>query len=305
MTLASLLIAIYGYNFIHTFTRWMSIIVGILFVMVTVVALKNLPAVIAVNGHGAGGFSWGIFILAVAVTFSYQISYTPIGADYSRYLPEKTSKLQVWRFTYLGMLAVTTWLEILGALTASLGVQTGPMEFFSTLMGAFTIPALLTIILSIFPINAVAMYSGGLAMQSMGIPIKRWLSAVVIGGTAMLLVSFGTGKLADTYSNFLLLLSYWVAPWLGVVLCDFFCRQKNPAMERCSFGWMGILSFLCGVLISIPFMNSVFFVGPLAKNLGGADISYFLSMVVSGMLYLAIVKMKGAASVKVAAHTER
>jgi uncharacterized membrane protein len=103
----------------------------------------------------------------------------------SRYLPENTSKFQVWRFTYLGMLAVTIWLEILGALTASLGTQTGPMEFFSTLMGVFMIPALLTIILSIFPINAVAMYSGGLAMQAMGIPIKRWLSAVVIGGTAM------------------------------------------------------------------------------------------------------------------------
>ncbi|CEO88750.1 purine-cytosine permease family protein [Syntrophaceticus schinkii] len=306
LTLASLLIAIYGYNFIHTFTHWMSIIVGCLFVMVTVVALKNLPAVIAVNGHSAGGFSWGVFILAVAVTFSYQISYTPIGADYSRYLPENTSKFQVWRFTYLGMLAVTIWLEILGALTASLGTQTGPMEFFSTLMGVFMIPALLTIILSIFPINAVAMYSGGLAMQAMGIPIKRWLSAVVIGGTAMLLVSFGYGKLADTYSNFLLLLSYWVAPWLGVVLCDFFYRQLKPELERCSHGWAGILSFICGVVISIPFMNSVLYVGPLAKNMGGADISYFLSMIVSGMIYLGILKMKNAdVSVKVPANAEK
>jgi NCS1 family nucleobase:cation symporter-1 len=191
-------------------------------------------------------------------------------------------------------------------LTASLGTQTGPMEFFSTLMGVFMIPALLTIILSIFPINAVAMYSGGLAMQAMGIPIKRWLSAVVIGGTAMLLVSFGYGKLADTYSNFLLLLSYWVAPWLGVVLCDFFYRQLKPELERCSHGWAGILSFICGVVISIPFMNSVLYVGPLAKNMGGADISYFLSMIVSGMIYLGILKMKNAdVSVKVPAHAEK
>ena len=97
----------------------------------------------------------------------------------------------------------------------------------------------------------------------------------------MLLVSFGYGKLADTYSNFLLLLSYWVAPWLGVVLCDFFYRQRKPKLERCSHGWVGILSFICGVVISIPFMNSVLC---RPSRTWGGDISYFLSMIVSGMI---------------------
>ena len=59
-------------------------------------------------------------------------------------------------------------------------------------------------------------------------------------------------------------------------------------------------------MISIPFMNSVLYVGPLAKNLGGADISYFLSMIVSGMIYLGILKMKNAVvPVKVPAHAEK
>lgn len=107
------------------------------------------------------------------MAFSYQISYCPIGSDYSRYFPESTSRTKIWLNSYLGSVSVCIWLEILGALTATLGMHAGPMDFFAALMGAFTIPALLTVIFSIFPVNAMAIYSGGLAALAMGIPLKR------------------------------------------------------------------------------------------------------------------------------------
>lgn len=294
LTVATMMIAVYGYNFIHTFAHWMSIVIGALFLAMTVISVGNLPHLLSGAESAAGGFNWGMFILTVAVAFSYQISYCPIGSDYSRYLPESTPRVKAWLAAYLGCVTVCIWLEILGALTATLGMHAGPMDFFARLMGAFTVPALIAVILSIMPINAMAVYSGGLAALAMGIPMKRWVAALVTAGIGALLISFGGGHLAETYKNFLLLLSYWIAPWLGVVLCDIFFNRQPESGQNGS-GWPGIVSFIYGVVISIPFMSSVLYTGPIARNyLGGADISYFLSMTVTALLYLIIIKAKNA-----------
>lgn len=293
----TLLVAVYGYNFIHAFAHWMSVVMGVLFLAMTVITVRNLPEIVGHAAPAAGGFDPGMFILAIAVAFSYQISYCPISTDYARYLPENTPRPKLWRFSFLGAVSVCIWLEILGALTATLGMHAGPMDFFAGLMGIFTIPALITVILSILPVNAMAMYSGGLAALAMGLPMKRWTSALVTAGLGALIISFGNGELSHTYTNFLLLLSYWIAPWLGVVLSDFYFHKANPQRKDEPKGWIGILSFLCGVLISIPFMNSVLYVGPVAKNyLGGADISYFLSFLVSVLIYHGAVRLKGSTS---------
>jgi len=284
LTVATILIAVYGYNFIHTFAYWMSILMGILFVAMTVITVHNLPA-IAGGSAAAGGFVPWMFILAIAVAFSFQISYCPVGSDYTRYLPENTSVKRVWLASFLGSVIACVWLEILGALTATLGLSAGPMDFFTKLMGFFAVPALISVVLSIMPNNVMAVYSGGLAALAMGAPLKRWTAALVTGGIAALLIFFGSGQFADTYKNFLLLLSYWIAPWLGVIIVDHFFRRLAPVGSE--HGWSGMLAFVCGVAISIPFMSSALYTGPVAKAyLGGADISYFISMLVSAAIYL-------------------
>lgn len=297
ITGVTLFIAVFGYNFIHSFAHWMSIVMGVIFVIMTVISVRNLPAALGSAAVGGGEFNLGMFVLTVAIAFSYQISYCPIGADYSRYLPENASRQKVWLASFLGILTVSIWLEILGAMTAALAIQThgNPIDFFARLMGVFTIPALIAVILSILPVNAIAIYSGGLATLAMGIPMKRWVSAIVCGGLGALAISFGTGEIANTYKNFLFLLSYWIAPWLGVVLADFF-RRRNTAVEaEEANGWAGILAFIAGVAVSVPFMSSILYVGSIAKNyLGGADISYFLSMIVSAVIYLGLLKLKSA-----------
>ncbi|MGD0152748.1 MAG: cytosine permease [Thermacetogeniaceae bacterium] len=299
ITAVTLLVALFGYNFIHSFAHWMSILMGILFVGMTVITVHSLPMIAGqATAAPASGWQAGLFVLGIALAFSYQISYCPVGADYSRYFPERTSKKRIWLTSYLGSLSVCVWLEILGALTATLGQQVGPMDFFVRLMGIFTVPALITVILSILPNNVMAIYSSGLAALAMGIPIRRWASVLLTGVLGALLISFRGFELADTYKNFLLLLSYWIAPWLGVVLCDYFYFRTSPGNSNGRNGWAGILAFICGVAVSIPFMSSVLYTGPLAVYLGGADISYWLSMVVSAAIYLvAVIVLKADAVV--------
>lgn len=283
---ATLLVAIFGYNLIHKFAHWMSIGMGILFVFISVITIINLPHVAASQAGAAGGFDPGMFIFTISVVFSYQISYSPIGTDYARYLPKSTSKRKLWRHSFWGALIVCVWLEILGALTASLGTQVAPMDFIAQIMGPFTIPALIVVVLSILPVNAMAMYSGGLATLAMGIPLKRWVSAVAISVIGAVLIAFDKGKLTEQYTNFLLLLSYWIVPWFCVMYYDSWSRDIKHRDALVSNGWLGMVSFLGGVLISLPFMHSNLYVGILAKRfLGGADISYFVSAIFSVVIY--------------------
>lgn len=289
LTLITIVVAVYGYNFIHTFAKVMTVLLGALFVFMTFVEIKTVDINWLAHSHQlAGPAYWGMFALALAVAFSYQISFCPIGADYSRYLAPQTSSKKVWLATFAATLTVGIWLEILGAVMATMG-QGDPMALMEKVMGAFAVPALITVILGSFPVNAIAIYSGGLSALAMGIPLKRWTMALLTGGLGALAISWGGQGLADTYKNFLLLISYWIGPWLGIILVDhyFLSTYKSKIVSR--WQWEGIASFLAGLTISVPFMGSALYTGFMAKNyLFGADLSYFIAMGMSAIIYYSL-----------------
>lgn len=62
-----------------------------------------------------GGKSAAGFFLVLGIVAAYFITYGPYVADYSRYLPEKTSVASTFWYTYAGMSLSGIWLMILGA----------------------------------------------------------------------------------------------------------------------------------------------------------------------------------------------
>ncbi|MGP3915230.1 hypothetical protein [Nonomuraea sp. 10N515B] len=50
--------------------------------------------------------------------------------------------------------------------------------------------------------------------------------------------------------------------------------------------WRGVVAYVIGILVVIPFVSISFFVGPIAERMGGADFSFAVGLVVSGGLYL-------------------
>lgn len=300
LTGITLLVALFGHNFIHAFARWMSLVMGLLFVALSVITIVNLGHVGAAAAAPAAaptGFNWGMFILTISVVFAYQISYCPIGTDYARYLPSSTSRKSIWHFSFWGALIVCVWLEILGALTATLGAEVGPMDFIAKIMGVFTIPALVTVVLSILPVNAMAMYSGGLATLAMGIPLKRWTSAILIAVVGAVLILFNSGQLTERYTNFLLLLSYWIVPWFCILYFDSWRRKGALPAQSASGGWLGVVAFAAGILVSVPFMHSNLYVGAIAERfLGGADVSYLVSSLSSIVIYHFVLRSRTRAA---------
>jgi purine-cytosine permease-like protein len=83
-------------------------------------------------------------------------------------------------------------------------------------------------------------------------------------------------------------------PWLGVVLFDFYYSKKIPSEKNNKEGWIGLASFLFGIAFSVPFMNSSLYVGYIAsKYFNGADISYLISLIVSVLIYIILIKLRG------------
>ena len=47
----------------------------------------------------------------------------------------------------------------------------------------------------------------------------------------------------------------------------------------------GIMIYLIGILVQIPFLSTAFYTGPLVEPLGGVDISWIVGLLVPGVLY--------------------
>ena len=274
----TVVVAVFGHNVVHWLARLSTLVIGLIFAAMTILALKH--GAISGPSHSAG---LGAFILGASFSFAYLFSFASVGSDYTRYLPKESSKRSISLYSALGAFAVATWLETLGAATASVGNAADPMARLGSLMGAFAAPALLAVAISTIPVNAISLYSGALSSLAAGLPLRRWVAVLLTGAVGTVAMLWGGGSFANIYKNFILLLSYWIAPWLGIVLVDFYVHGHHQVARR---SWPAVLAFALGLAVSVPFMDSVLYQGYLAtRYLGGADISYLIGMATSALAY--------------------
>lgn len=53
---------------------------------------------------------------------------------------------------------------------------------------------------------------------------------------------------------------------------------------------MGLGCYMAGILIQLPFIDSPFFTGSIAKAVGGLDLSWLVGLVATGILYYFLAK---------------
>lgn len=280
LTLALGLVAAVGHDLVHRVERAAAYVLALLFLF-TAVRLFTLHPHLTAHLAG-GGLPFGTFLLAVAIVASYLFSWSPYATDYARYLPEHTPRRAVFRATFVGAFASSAGVELLGVLTAvAVGSGGSPVDVMARAMGAFTAPALAAVVLGTLTANALNVYTGGLSSLSAGVRIGRPLAAAlfaVLGGVAAYV---GARGFYTGYENFLLLISYWVAPWIGVVLADSLGRDPRRGPELSPPRGLLFAAFLVGLAATVPFMNQALYEGPVARLLGGGDIGYWAGVIVA------------------------
>ncbi|HUZ37135.1 MAG TPA: cytosine permease [Streptosporangiaceae bacterium] len=292
-------IAFFGYNLVHAFERYAFPVLAIIFVVATIVILAKSNTGAPSHGGGSGGF-----LLATGAAFGYAVGWNPYAADYSRYFKPDTSRKAIALWSGLGLFLSCAVLEIAGAGSATvtsvgnaLGNPTGAFTgHLPTVLADLT---LLAIALGAVAANVLNIYSGALSFVAMGIKLplalRRAIVALVFGVIGFIVALTGLHDAGEKYTNFLLIIAYWIAPWLAVVFCDQYLRRRTPLTEiepmlfdRKHTNWAGPVAMLAGMAISIwLFSNQTEYIGPIPTHYPAVgDITFEVGFVVTAAIYL-------------------
>jgi len=266
----------------------------VLFVVLTVRIFQH--HIVLAHNTVHGGALAGAFVLMVTVSLSAGISWATYASDYSRYMKPTSSRKSIFWLTLAGLTASYVWVETIGLAGASvLGNQTA--AGVRTLMGggALGVLALIAIVFGAIASNSMNDYTGSLAFQALGARVKRPIIAAVVAVLAFAAILWmNAGNTSGKFTNLLLFIGYWIAPFCAIVLIDWhYDKDKyTPGFLRIAMnfrnlrnGWAAIVAFLVGFAAMVPFMDTSIIVGPVAKALDGADLAFYVGFVVAGVLY--------------------
>ncbi|MFF1818101.1 purine-cytosine permease family protein [Kribbella sp. NPDC058245] len=298
-------LAFCGHNLVQAFEKYAFPVLAVIFAVASIAILikshAGAPALDPLVGNG----SFGGFLLTVGTAFGYAAGWTPYAADYTRYLPSRVSAFRTGLFASAGLFVSCTVLEIVGAASVTIGpaLSDNPTSAFTGELSSPVAKAtLLAIAIGAIAANSINIYSGAMAFVTIGVRlpphIARALVTVFFGAAGFLVAWWALPDAATSYEAFLLIIAYWVGPWLGVVLADQYLRRSQTIahiLYDVSYAnWGGLLSFLVGLIGSVLlFSNQEKFTGFVTKAVPGlGDITFFVGFLLAGGGYLLLCRSR-------------
>ncbi len=305
----SLIAAVYGYDLLHEYSKYVSIITGLalLVVFISLVLFVGLPK----NFMTTGAFTWPNFIGAMTLAALWTLSFAPYVSDYTRYMPVNTGVVPSFWATYWGTTLGSSLPMILGAM---LGVIVGNGDLvagFTTASSGLAVPIVLIFTFGLACATALNVYCGVLALLTL---VQTFVTDWMPGKTARIVVSvlisagcvaigiIGQANFLTNYMNFLYILLYVLVPWTAINLVDYYLVHhgsydvasfvKSDGGIYGRFQWPALICYAIGFAIEVPFMSQELYTGPLAKMMGGADISWIVCLAVISPLYYYVSKSR-------------
>src|SRR6266550_3512226 len=213
--------------------------------IVTGVATVVFIALVAdhIHWHTVSGIHSGsaqaVIGALVFVMTGFGLGWVNVAADYSRYLPRRSSgRGVVWWTTFASSIA-PIFLVIFGLLLAgsskslSTAIGADPIGALASLLPTwFLVPFAIVAVLGLIGGSVLDIYSSGLALLTLGVRLPRYVAAL-IDGTVMTLgtiyVVFFTSNFIGQFQGFLITLGVPIAAWCGVMLADIALRRRDYA----------------------------------------------------------------------------
>src|SRR5262249_33352857 len=173
------------------------------------------------------------FILAMTIALGYVIGWNPYASDYTRYLPRDTKPIKVALAAGAGMFLANFVLMTMGAALATVaGTDFSKSPTDQLLVPLPTWLAALTflgIATGGVAANAINIYSSAISFLALGVRCgfrpRREIVALSTGILGFIVALVFHTSPGGNYENFLLLIAYWITPFLAVVLIDFWLRR--------------------------------------------------------------------------------
>jgi len=298
------LIAAAGYDLIHKAQRLLAYLMLAVLAVYTVgfFAVVDLATLLQ-----PGPFKPTLFLVQFFAAAGYQLSWSIYVSDYSRYLPREVGIRASFFWTFWGAFIGGAWMMLVGAFAAAAfsnaDIVVALRQSADAMFGGFGVIMLVSSFGGLITITSLNLYGASLTMLSVVdsvTPIRlgiasRMAALLAVLGTSLALSLALSGNVLHALEAFLAVLVYLFTPWTAINLVDFFFVRKGRYSIRAMFmadglygrwNWRGLTSYAVGFIAMIPFFKTELYVGPVAKALGGADISMLIGLPVSAAVYL-------------------
>lgn len=195
--------------------------------------LVNWDSVSAIPNGNIQAF-FGALIFAIT---GIGLGWANCAADYSRYLPRTVSSRGVVGWTVFGASIVPITLVIYGSMLAGSSkdladkIGMDPIGALTTLVPTwYLIPFAVVAILGLIGGAILDLYSSGLALISVGVPIKRHVAAsidAVIMALGTIYIVWIAKDFFGPFQGFLITLGVPIAAWSAIFVADVFMRKRD------------------------------------------------------------------------------
>ncbi len=195
--------------------------------------LVNWESVSAIPSGNVQAFL-GALIFAIT---GIGLGWVNCAADYSRYLPRSVSSRGVVGWTVFGASIVPITLVIYGSMLAGSSkdladkIGMDPIGALTTLVPTwYLIPFAAVAILGLIGGAILDLYSSGLALISVGVPVRRHVAAsidAVIMALGTIYIVWIAKDFFGPFQGFLITLGVPIAAWSAIFVADVFMRKRD------------------------------------------------------------------------------
>jgi NCS1 family nucleobase:cation symporter-1 len=267
---------------------------------------------------------WQGFLEALAFTIALSgLGWAECGNDYTRYCPAETSKKGIVGWVFLGTAVPEILVMTLGAVVGTFVLKVGtgaggflPFATTSKIPAWFVVVFLIFAIVQLFAINSLDMYSSGVTLQALGLPVKRYQAVLVDCAVAFGITMWAifSGSFTEYLSDFVDVVIVWIAPWCAIFLVDWVLRRRRYVPGELQktgrdsmywrsggFHWPALIAQVIGMFAAFEglYVNPTYYFS-IPRWLNevtdhtqdayhyGADFSVFLGFGVGGLVYLVL-----------------
>ncbi|WP_344374326.1 purine-cytosine permease family protein [Agromyces tropicus] len=307
VSLVTVLVAVYGHGLIVKTYPAVTIGLVVVFVAVSAFILPHADwgyrAAEPLEGVGL----WSALTIGFTILAATPLSYIN-SPDIARYLPRSARPSHIVAATALGGALPCIAFTAMGALLAT-GIDAAAMDLGieSALLGmlpAWLAPVfVVAVIVNTISLNGMTTYTSSMALQSIGIPMRRIPAAILVGaiGTALTVYLVMSTSLLEAVNLMLQLLIVVTGPAMAIYLTDQALRrnrydgsalldQERGGPFWYTGGWSipGLVAAATGGLAAAWCLTTEAGAGPIAEALGFVDLSVPAGMAVAGLVYLGL-----------------
>ncbi|MBB5642234.1 purine-cytosine permease family protein [Cryobacterium roopkundense] len=285
---ATFTVSVYGHATITKLSPWLTLALAACFGVLGffILGAADFGYTVAAQTTDA---RWAAFLLGFTIISSGPLSWGT-GADYSRYLPERSKPSRVLIWTAIGGFIPAVLIAWLGVLAGTRMDMTDPQTALLQILPGWFYPVFLfAILLGSTANNVLCSYSTSLYIQALGVRLPRaatvlLTAAITIAASAWLL--FVAESFLDTLNSALEISVAVLGPSVAVYAADLALRRNrysgpdlaletpdSPFWFSGGYCWPGIIAISAATLAAVATSNTTLYQGPISVLLDGADLS--------------------------------